>query len=236
MTSSFPPGSFDREDESPDARFYEQPRLVNHIDDYAIAAVGEAYRRFLPPNGVYLDLMSSWVSHFPDDFPRQRIVGHGMNEIELQNNPALSEYWVQDLNQEPQLPHENDSFDGVTICVSVQYLTRPVEVFQEVGRVLKPGCPLVVTFSNRCFPMKAVQIWRALDDEGHARLVAAYAKEAGHFETAEYFDYSPRATFYGLPDDARLREQVASGAMYTDPLYVVVARKRGGSAANEKGA
>ena len=226
MTSPFPPDAFRRLDESPDTGFYDVPRLVNHIDEYAIAAVGEAYRRFLPPDGEYLDLMSSWVSHFPADFPRRRLAGHGMNEVELRNNPALDEYFIQDLNQDPRLPCEDATFDGVVICVSVQYLTRPVEVFGEIGRVLRPGHPLVVTFSNRCFPTKAVRIWQALDDDGHARLVGAYAAESGMFDPAEAFDFSPRRTFHGVPEDERLRQQIAEGRVHTDPLYAVVAKRR----------
>jgi SAM-dependent methyltransferase len=223
---NFPPNAFSRVDESPDAEFYSQPRLVNHIDDYAIAAVGEAYRQFLPPRGDYLDLMSSWVSHFPDGFPVNRVVGHGMNEFELLRNARLSEHFVQDLNQDPHLPLEDASFDGVTICVSAQYLTQPVAVFREIGRVLKPGCPLIVSYSNRCFPTKAVAIWQALDDSGHARLLTAYARQAGAFESAQTFDLSPGKTLHGVGDDPALRAKVANGQIYTDPLYVVVALKR----------
>ena len=226
MEQTFPPEAFDRVDESSDLDFYAQPRLVNHIDDYAIAAVTEAYRRFLPPGGNYLDLMSSWVSHYPDDLVRNRLVGHGMNVVELAHNPALSEYWVQDLNADPVLPRRDGEFDGVTICVSVQYLTRPVDVFREVARVLKPGCPLVVTFSNRCFPTKAVAAWRHLDDPGHAELIASYALATGAFEPAEAFDLSPGETMIGVPDDAAIRERIRSGLAYTDPLFVVVARRR----------
>src|SRR5262245_48425405 len=153
----FQPGSFAKQDESPDVQFYAYERLVTHIDDPAIVAVGEAYRQFLPPNGDYLDLMSSWVSHFPDDMPINSLVGHGMNDIEMRNNPRLSEYFLQDLNLDPILPLPDNRFDGVVICVSVQYLTRPVEVFAEIGRVLKPGAPLVIAFSNRYFPTKAVR-------------------------------------------------------------------------------
>jgi SAM-dependent methyltransferase len=223
---NLPPNAFSRVDESPDAEFYSQPRLVNHIDDYAIAAVGEAYRQFLPPGGDYLDLMSSWVSHFPRDFPVNRVVGQGMNEFELQRNPLLSEHFVQDLNEDPHLPLEDASFDGVTLCVSAQYLTQPVAVFKEIGRVLRPGSPLIVSFSNRCFPTKAVAIWQALDDAGHARLLTAYAREAGEFESAETFDFSPRKTLHGVGDDSTLRAKIASGQIYTDPLFAVVARKR----------
>jgi SAM-dependent methyltransferase len=227
VTSNFPSGSFARQDESPDSYFYEQPRLVNHIDDYAIRAVGEAYRRFLAPGGgEYLDLMSSWVSHLPEDFPVGRLVGHGMNEAELRRNPRLDEHFVKDLNEDPRLPFEDARFDGVMICVSVQYLTRPVEVFAEIGRVLKPGAPLIVVYSNRCFPTKAVRIWQALGDEDHGRLVAAYMASAGAFEPAEVHDFSPRVTLIGVPEDESLRHRVRTGQVYTDPLFAVVGRRR----------
>jgi SAM-dependent methyltransferase len=226
MQSRFPPGAFARRDESPDADFYSQPRLVTHIDEYAIAAVGETYRQFLTPGGEYLDLMSSWVSHFPDDFAIGRLVGHGMNEVELQHNPELSEYIVQDLNRDPVLPYEDNRFDGVVICVSVQYLTQPIAVFKEIGRILKPGAPLIVTFSNRCFQTKAVSIWLVFDDEEHGQLVSSYAQDAGAFDDIQIYDMSPRHTFYGVPGDEALRKKVATGEVYTDPLYAVVARKR----------
>jgi SAM-dependent methyltransferase len=145
-----------------------------------------------------------------------------MNAVELARNPALTEYWVQDLNADPILPRADAEFDGVTICVSVQYLTRPVEVFAEIARVLKPGCPLVIAFSNRCFPTKAVAAWRYLDDRGHAELVAAYMKATNLFEPAEAFDLSPRVTLAGVPEAQQ--ERVRTGALYTDPLFVVVAR------------
>jgi SAM-dependent methyltransferase len=222
----FPPGSFHKQDESPDSQFYAQPRLVNHIDDFAIAAVGEAYRHFLPPNGDYLDLMSSWVSHIPVDMPVNSLVGHGMNEVELQSNRRLTSYFLQDLNIDPKLPFDVDQFDGVVICVSIQYLTRPVEVFREIGRVLKPGGPLVVAYSNRCVPTKAVAIWQYLSDSEHADLIGTYADEAGSFGVAEAFDYSPITTGHGLPDDVKTRALIESGQLRVDPLYVVVAKKK----------
>jgi hypothetical protein len=222
----FPPRSFERVDETPDTQFYEQPRLVNHIDDYAIAAVGEAYRQFLRPGGDFLDLMSSWVSHFPADMPIGSLMGHGMNLVELANNRRLTKRFLQDLNADPALPLEDNAFDGVVICVSVQYLTRPVEVFAEIGRVLKPGAPLIVAFSNRCFPTKAVALWQSLDDEGHARLIGAYTVQARCFDEPKAYDFSPRRTLHGVPDTEPLRSRIASGEVYTDPLYVVVARKK----------
>jgi SAM-dependent methyltransferase len=224
MQDRFPKGSFDREDESPDAGFYAEPRLVTHIDGFAIAAVGEAYRQFLPPQGEYLDLMSSWISHFPADMTVRKLVGLGMNEVELSKNTCLDEYVVQDLNQDPHLPFEDARFDGVVIAVSVQYLIRPVDVFAEIGRVLKPGAPLVVCYSNRCFPTKAVRIWQALDDREKASLIAAYMAGSGMFETPSMHDFSPRSTLIGVPPEQQ--EQVRSGRIYTDPLYVVVGKRK----------
>ncbi len=174
-----PARAFDKLDPSPDPLFYAQPRLVTHIDDGAIAAVTALYRQHLPPGGRVLDLMSSWVSHLPDDVRYGHVTGHGMNGVELAANPRLDERFVQDLNAEPSLPLPDRAFDAATICVSVQYLQRPVEVFREVLRVLRPAAPLVVSFSNRCFPTKAVAIWQSLHGPDQQRYVAAAMQRAG---------------------------------------------------------
>jgi SAM-dependent methyltransferase len=174
-----PGAAFDKEDASPDAEFYACPRFVTHIDTGAIAAVRQAYRESLPPGGKVLDLMSSWVSHLPEECAYASVVGHGMNEKELGVNPRLSHWFVQDLNIEPALPLGDDMFDGACLCVSVQYLQRPVDVFREVRRVLRTGAAFVVSFSNRCFPTKAVAIWQSLSGLDQQRLVGAYMRAAG---------------------------------------------------------
>ncbi|MGH3087767.1 MAG: class I SAM-dependent methyltransferase, partial [Rubrobacteraceae bacterium] len=162
-----PPEAFRRYDEAPDEEFYGFPRFVTHIDDAAIAAVTQLYREFFPPGGAVLDLMSSWVSHLPPEIEYSRVSGLGMNEEELEKNPRLGDFVVHDLNADPRLPYDAAEFDGCGICVSIDYLTRPVDVLREVGRVLKPKAPLIITFSNRCFPEKAVAVWHTLDDAGH---------------------------------------------------------------------
>ena len=118
---SFPPEFFQREDESNDAEFYTMPRLVVHIDDGAIDAVGKLFRRLIPEQAEVLDLMSSWRTHWPDDHPRKRIVGLGMNAAEMADNPQLTEYVLRDINADPSLPFDDESFDAVVITVSVQY-------------------------------------------------------------------------------------------------------------------
>lgn len=203
-----PEEAFRRVDERPDEEFYRTPRIVTHIDDGAIAAVTQLYRELFPAQGVILDLMSSWVSHLPPEVEYRRVIGLGMNEVELRRNERLDSYIVQNLNTNPGLPFGEAEFDGVGICVSIDYLTKPVELLREVGRVLKVDAPLVVTFSNRCFPSKAVAVWHQLDDPGHMRLVERYLEEAGNFRKVRSLDRSPRRVF-------------------SDPLYAVVGESTG---------
>ena len=177
----FPEGFFDRQDPSDDGGFYGPERFVTHIDDGAIAAVGALYED-LGVDGRVLDLMSSWISHFRT--PSAHLTVLGMNARELAGNQAAAEAVVHDLNAEPTLPFGDETFDDVVCCVSVDYLTRPVEVFADVARVLRPGGRFVTTFSNRCFPTKAVLGWLAADDAGRCRIVEAYFAESGVFQPA----------------------------------------------------
>src|SRR2546427_967207 len=169
MDHPFTPEMFQRMDESDDPLFYAFPRKVVHIDEPAIAAVGQFLAATFAPHSVLLDLMSSWRSHLPPGFVKQRLVGLGLNAEEMADNPDLDEYVVQDLNADPRLPFAADYFDGAVVTVSIQYLTQPLAVFAEVRRVLKPGGPFVVLFSNRMFPTKAVRIWQVLRDERRGR-------------------------------------------------------------------
>jgi SAM-dependent methyltransferase len=178
---AFPAGFFDRADPSPDDEFYSWPRLVTHIDDHAIAAVGALYDE-LGISGQVLDLMGSWVSHFRRA-PAQLTV-LGMNAEELAGNPQATASVVHDLNSDPHLPFEVDSFHAVVCCVSVDYLTRPIEVFADVARVVRAGGPFVCTFSNRCFPTRAIRGWLSATDEQHGRIVAEYFRLAGGWSDA----------------------------------------------------
>jgi ribosomal protein S18 acetylase RimI-like enzyme len=176
--TEFPPGFFDRADETPDSVFYEPDRFVTHIDDGAIVAVGDLYRE-LGLTGDVLDLCASWVSHFPT--PPRRLVALGMNAAELAANEAATDTVVHDLNVDPSIPFDDATFDAVTCCVSIDYLVHPIEVFEEVARVLRPGGTFVVTFSNRCFPSKAIRAWLAADDHQRCSIVATYFASVGRF-------------------------------------------------------
>jgi SAM-dependent methyltransferase len=177
----FAEGFFRRIDEGDDARFYAVPRLVTHIDDDAIAAVGELYDE-LGIVGEVLDLMSSWVSHFRA--PPARLVVLGMNDDELRANSMATERIVHDLNADPRIPFPDESVDDVVCCASVDYLTRPIEVFRDVARVSRPGGRLVCTFSNRVFPTKAIRGWLQASDEQRRSIVAEYFARSGVFEPA----------------------------------------------------
>lgn len=159
--------------------------------------------------------MSSWVSHLPTDVTYSGVTGLGLNKVELENNPVLTRRTVHDLNQDPTLPYDTDEFDGAVVSVSVQYLTRPVEVFAEVGRVLKQGAPFAITFSNRMFPTKAVRIWQLFGDEQRANLVALYFELSKAFEKARAFDLSPNPG-------------------RSDPVYAVVAEALAAAAASDE--
>ncbi len=179
MLPELPPGAFAKQDMGDDLGFYAPARLVTHIDAGAVAALTGLYRDRLARNTRVLDLMSSWVSHLPADGAYRHVVGHGMNAEELAANPRLDRWFVQDLNRDTALPLDDGAFDAALCCVGVQYLQHPVAVLADVRRVLVPGAPIIVSFSNRCFPTKAVAIWQRLDTSGHAALVRLYLDRAG---------------------------------------------------------
>jgi SAM-dependent methyltransferase len=172
----FPPGFFERIDTSRDDIFYAWPRLVTHIDDNAIAAVSALYDE-VGIVGEVLDLMGSWVSHFRVAPAKLTVLG--MNAEELAVNPHAAATVVHDLNAEPLLPFKDNAFDAATCCVSVDYLVRPVDVFRDVARVVRSGGPFVCTFSNRCFPTKAIRGWLYASDDERATIVRRYFELSG---------------------------------------------------------
>ena len=201
------PEHFRRIDETDDALFYREPRLVTHIDDAAIAALTGFYGQLIAPGATVLDLMTSWVSHLPAGLRLGGVAGLGMNAVELEQNPVLTERVIHDLNRDPVLPWPDAHFDAAIVTVSVQYLLEAPSVFAEVGRVLRPGCPFAVAYSNRCFPTKAVAIWQSLNSKEHAELIGLYFRLAGRFDRPEAYDITPGPR--------------------SDPMFVVVARAKG---------
>jgi SAM-dependent methyltransferase len=182
--------AFSAADHPPDPAF--APELsFEHIDAAALAAVTNLYREILPAGGAILDVMSGWVPHLPPESPFRRVVGIGIDKRALCENPFLDEWRVQDLNRTPSLPFAAGEFEGATICGSIQYLRRPGEVIREIARVLRPGAPLIVTFSNRCQATKAIACWCLLDETGHLCQIAQRFAEAGNWADIRCLDRTP---------------------------------------------
>ena len=165
-------------DPGSDATFYDEPRFVTHADDGFLDRLTEVYGSVLADGDRVLDAMGSWVSHLPD-CEYARVVGHGLNEAELAANDAFDEWFCQDLNADQELPLDDDAFDAVVCALSVQYLQYPGAVFAEFDRVLDPGGVLVVSFTNRMFPTKAVRAWRTAGMDGRTDLVRSYCEAGG---------------------------------------------------------
>jgi hypothetical protein len=208
-TDFFSGPAFARLDERADRLFYHQPRLVQHLDSRVRSQITEIYSRFLQPGMRVLDLMSSWVSHLPEiDL---EVAGLGLNADELKNNPRLASCTVHDLNERPLLPFPDAHFDAAVCTASVEYLIRPVEVFRELRRVLKPGAPFVLTFSERWFPPKVIGVWPMIHPFERLGLVLEYFVCGGGFTAlgTETVRGWPR------PDDDKYASQLADA----DPLY-----------------
>jgi SAM-dependent methyltransferase len=184
-----------------------EPLVCGLVDSASVAAVTQLHREVLPAGGTILDLMSGWVSHLPPEIAYQRVVGIGSDARALAENPFLDESRVQDLNLCTTLPFAAGEFDGAVLCCSVQHLGCPAEVIREVGRVLRPGAPLVVTFSNCCQPAQPIACWRLLDDAGHLCLIAQ------HFAVARNWT------------DMRCLDRTPAGS--AAPLYAVIGRSTG---------
>ena len=159
-------------DASDDALFYAEPRFVHHLDGAFRQRLTQLYRERIPAQAVVLDLMSSWVSHLPEEVAYAQVIGHGLNEKELAANPRLQRHWLQNLNKDQLLPLESASVDATLIVAGWQYLQYPEAVAAELLRITRPGGQLIVAFSNRMFFTKAPQIWADGGDRDHLAYVA----------------------------------------------------------------
>ena len=202
-------------DPNSDADFYAQPRFVTHVDESFIDQLTTLYSERLEDGMRVLDLMSSWVSHLPEERQFAHVEGHGLNQAELAKNPRLDHFFVQNLNENQALPLADASFDAVLIAVSVQYLQYPEAVFAELARILRPGGQVIVSFSNRMFYQKAIAIWRDGTDASHVRLVKSYFRGITEFSTPEVVARPGQA----LPGILQLL-----GMAGTDPFYAVIAQ------------
>ena len=205
---------FSRDDPMNDGIFYSFPKLVYHIDEPAVSSLTQYYRTNILPKSTILDICSSWVSHYPIEFPKtmNQIYGTGINPLELQLNDQLTGgYIARDLNVNPTIPYNDNQFDVVTCVVSIDYLIHPIEVLREVNRVLKPGGKVIISQSNRCFPTKAIKMWLSMNDRQHLELINGFLMYAGGYDIpANAYDIT--AT---LPDQS-----------YRDPMFIIEATKK----------
>jgi len=203
---------FFRADQQDDKSFYAIPRLVYHIDEPAVAALTQYYRKNIPKGSSILDICSSWVSHYPLEFPKtmKRISATGMNPLELKFNDQLTDFEAKDLNVDCKLPYPDASFDFVTCVVSIDYLVQPIEVLKEVNRVLKPGGTIILSQSNRCFPSKAISMWLKMNDRQHLELINGYLKYAGGYKNSQAYD---------------ITAEEGNASFGFDPMFIIQADK-----------
>lgn len=202
-------------DPSSDRAFYSSPRFVTHVDENFIDQLTQLYRERLQPHTRILDMMSSWVSHLPEEIEFDHVEGHGLNEDELARNPRLNHYFIQNLNENPRLPFADLEFDAVLNTVSVQYLQYPEAVFSEIHRILKPGGIAIISFSNRMFYQKAIAAWREGTEASRVELVKSYFNSVSGFSQPEVITHSSN-----VPSFLQML-----GVAGSDPFYAVIASR-----------
>lgn len=210
------PDQREKLDPSSDSLFYESPRFVTHVDEGFIQQLTDLYRERLQPNTRIFDMMSSWVSHLPDDVQFAHVEGHGLNGEELAKNSRLDHYFVQNLNENPKLPLEDESFDAVLNTVSVQYIQYPEAIFTEIHRILKPGGIAIISFSNRMFFQKAIAAWRDGSEASRVELVKQYFRSVPGFT-------EPEVVARQSQTPAMLQMFGIGGG---DPFYAVIAQRQ----------
>lgn len=203
-------------DDTDDTLFYAEPRFVTHVDEGFIQQLTGLYRERLQPQSSILDLMSSWVSHLPEDMEFERVEGHGLNAAELARNSRLDRFFVQDLNQDLKLPFPDRQFDAVLNAVSVQYLQYPEAIFSEIFRILKPGGIVIVSFSNRMFYQKAIQAWRDGSEPDRVALVKGYLASGPGLS-------SPEIVIRAAPTVSPFLQLLGLGG--GDPFYAAIASR-----------
>ena len=197
-------------DNSPDSIFYRDPRFVHHLDRSFRNRLTSLYSEVLSSDSVVLDLMSSWVSHLPK-LKFNRVIGHGLNELELKANSQLDEFWVQDLNLNQQIPLNNGSIDYCLLVAGWQYLQYPEKVSAEIRRVIRPNGKFIISFSNRAFWNKSPNIWLEANDKERIKYVSSILTSQG---------WSIENSFYEILSS---RNFIDSLFFNSDPFFSVIA-------------
>ncbi len=204
---------YERSDTAPDSEFYDQARLIGHVDAQAGRNLQTLYTRFLKPGSRVLDLMSSVQSHLPAD-KDLHVVGVGLNTEEMRNNPLLATHYRHDLNLDPAFPGEPGSYDTIVCSLSFEYLTQPGAVLQRARELLRSGGQLLIGISNRWFPTKAIAGWLDMHEFERVGYILDCVRHAGFAEQAEAC--SMRNDWRPTDDPHFLETRGIS-----DPVYVV---------------
>ena len=158
-------------DESDDSIFYSNPRFVYHLDGNFRQYLTYIYKQEIDNDKKVLDLMSSWDSYLPKDKTYKEVIGHGLNEEELNKNKALNRYWIQNFNKNQKIPIKSKSIDYCLMVAAWQYLQYPELMSEEIARILNEEGKLIVSFTNRAFWTKAPNIWTNSNEEERVNYV-----------------------------------------------------------------
>ena len=75
-------------------------------------------------------------------------------------------------------------------------------------RILKPGGIALMSFSNRCFPTKAIAMWLQADDIGRLTIVASYFHYSAIWSSIEAFDLKEKQSpATNLTEEKRWKHQ-----------------------------
>ena len=168
-----------KEDHDDDSLFYSQPRFAYHLDEAFRSRLSKLYSDYILDDSVVLDLMSSWVSHLPNNKKYKQVIGHGMNQAELERNKQLDSFWIQNLNLNQKLPFDDSTIDVCLMAAAWQYLQYPEDIAAELRRIIKRNGLLIVSFSNRAFWSKTPLIWRDGSDSQHINYIKAILTSEG---------------------------------------------------------
>ena len=212
----FIPEDFSREDETSDAEYCQHPEHIENLDTLALSTIEDLFVRLIPKGAEILDLMAGVDSHIPSEIQPARITGVGLDSKGLDENAKLSEKIIHDLNGGKPLPFNDDEFDVALITLSIEYITKPLELFEEVARILKSSGLFIITFSNRMFPPKAVNIWKNTGEQERVALVKKLISLSDRYTVIGDFESSGKPR----PKDDRYYML----GIPSDPIYAVWAR------------
>jgi SAM-dependent methyltransferase len=182
---------------------------VPYLPEEASEIIQQKLEPLLPPGGRILDLMTGAYSHIPPRIQSGRIVGLGLTEAALRQNSLLNEFIVHDVNANPRLPLPDHNFDAVTLVSGMAYVQQPVELLEDVARILRPGGLLAIVFGIVSFFDQTDAAWYSLDEDRRVDLVKAYLLKTGKYQ-------QPRADWFKFP-----YQEYGERRAHEEPLWMV---------------